>query len=1118
MRAVIRLILVVILASLPGLIPASAQRFNTTPTGGGGGGCNTSPGLTCDANGFTILTAQAGACEGFACTPTGGFGGTRIIYVSSSTGCDNGVGGCTNDGSWSQPAQTVLFAMQHMRGGSPDWLLMKCGDTFVNQGADLVQHIPGNNASGLSPTLPMVVAGYDGTIDNKIPDPTSCPGGRPVFANDNTAPFECTSAGSYVAFLGFVCKAVGRDPNDPSFTFAHGNADCCGVDFFHNFGSLLIEDVTFSYGVGYVSMNTSRYPTGQAQPQPSSVVFRRSGVIGGYGSAFENGGVVWANNRISLSFVFEENLIDHNGWNLTTTPYDGGGTLTFPSSGFTHNIYIPGSNVNGDVLSTGAPQLYNGNIFSNEAGGPAFRLAGNFTNNLFMHNTRAMDFQEPTPGFNAQVTGNVLVDGTAICDVLICGAGGSTGIELISRYISEAVAVGSSTVTSNIIANAPGDINAKGIAIGERTSGDVVGGLTNQTISGNYLYNWGWNNPSNDLIYNGTGQVCSGTVTAGGSGYTDQPYTFTNTFSSTNAVLGNGGTVTAKIDDGSGGPGSILTVTSSSAGTLSTGVAQYSIIGSTINAAGIPGGTRITGENSPFTGFGDVGTYGLIGFFSGGLIANPLNVQPTGSSYNSGTGVVTLNLDFGPLNVGDTITVGTLTGGGADLALAQGPQTLTGVSGTTASYTIATGKTITSITAGSLRVTGLLIPSESMTVGAVNMSTNGDQQGYIVLGGITTNIFAHADMPSTGPVYIVGSGLASAVYQGQVLDSGHYELFGTTAGSSFSGTMYTPTLPGSAPGSPNFTYGGAGTGLVALMFSVGGSVPSNGIYLLGDDAISGNYELPAGAGYSGGDVLNFTNGTGTGAQLTVGSLCSNTINTSLFDPTGTNSNGWPDPNRQPGAYYATGGNALTGSTWTPTANGTGTGSITNGVLTLTSFTGPLSNGDAITWTGATKSDYINTFGGSNVDVQITPVSVTGGGLTQAVLTWNGTTVSAAFPAGSVGNGYTVGDTFDVVGGTHTTAARLTVSATFDSGIVASFNVTTPGSYSALPPIWLASKTNASPANSGAVTVNSYSTQQLIALQRLQNKQSWNPNLTACVIGNWFRDGFGVAHVTCPPGG
>jgi len=115
--------------------PAASIRllppFNEDPTGDLMGPV---AGFALDANGWPIITRQSNS---------------RVIYVSSSTGNDN------NNGLTPQTAVATLAKGESLlRNGYPDQLLLKAGDTFVNQSfGDLT-------VSGQSATAPMVIGTY----------------------------------------------------------------------------------------------------------------------------------------------------------------------------------------------------------------------------------------------------------------------------------------------------------------------------------------------------------------------------------------------------------------------------------------------------------------------------------------------------------------------------------------------------------------------------------------------------------------------------------------------------------------------------------------------------------------------------------------------------------------------------------------------------------------------------------------------------------------------------------------------------------------------------------------------------------------------------------------------
>lgn len=688
-------------------------------------------GVTIDGNGWSVITpSSTGFCEGISCTPTGGASGTRIVYAAQS-GCDFNGTTCTNDGSFSQPTKTAHFAVSKLRGGSPDWVLFKCGDTWTNDAPDLNAFIPGGNASGVDQQTPMLVSNYDSNAGHNppIPDPSSC-SARPQFNLDHNYANSCFSGSNFVAFLGIKCYAPGRDPNNstisPTFNTTDKNFNQASALFFHSTGSVLIEDVYMGFFGGGPSFATTFYP-----PWSSPVLFRRNQIVGNYPVGQENSGLLLSTNNTSdpANYVLYQNVIDNNGWMAAA----GVG-----ASGFNHNVYVPSQNINGDPASAGGPVTLDGNILTNDGSAPALRATGIYINNLLMHNPRGLPILQPQ-NFSGQISNNVILDG-----VTTAAAPGATGIEIQSRYINEAMNAGHSIVAGNIIANGPGDPNAQGIFFD--SAGGAHSGPTGNSVTGNYIYNWGYNTPSNALEYD-TGGVCGGTITAGGTGYTD----------------------------------------------LSTPI--------------------------------------------------------------------------------------------------------------------------------------------------LSAAASTDGQNYVVLQ--VTN--ATSILPIPGIVYSTSGNLTGA-YQASVLDSTHIVLYGSTFSTSFTGTLFYAYYQTSLTG-------GTGTGFQQDLISVGGAIVAN--YLYGSDypyPSPTEHENNPGKGYTVNDVLTSAISGGSGYHYRVDTLCTNTTSPNNLDPTGSNSANWPDPNRTPGAYYAT----LAGST----ANATFTGVISGGVVTVSGISGTLNLGDAITWTGQSKSEYI----------------------------------------------------------------------------------------------------------------------------------------------------------------
>lgn len=115
-----------------------------------------------------------------------------------------------------------------------------------------------------------------------------------------------------------------------------------------------------------------------------------------------------------------------------------------------------------------------------------------------------------------------------------------------------------------------------------------------------------------------------------------------------------------------------------------------------------------------------------------------LSVNATGSSYNSTTGIVTLQLTTTPtFSAGDSAVVSSLTGSGTNLTSANGTFTVLSVVGNTFTYAIATGLTITTITGGSVTIGGSASQALACKVLEVQ-STNCETVSYNSTTGFAT--------------------------------------------------------------------------------------------------------------------------------------------------------------------------------------------------------------------------------------------------------------------------------------------------------------------------------------------------------------------------------------------
>ena len=123
-------------------------------------------------------------------------GDTHKIYVSNSSGND----ATAVVGDINHPYQTLSAAMAQVRDGYPDWVLLKAGDTWVDQSF-------GNlSVSGRSADEPLLLSSYGS-------------GARPLIETNSTQrsrhrdePGVASHAANNIAVVGLEFYAYTRDP------------------------------------------------------------------------------------------------------------------------------------------------------------------------------------------------------------------------------------------------------------------------------------------------------------------------------------------------------------------------------------------------------------------------------------------------------------------------------------------------------------------------------------------------------------------------------------------------------------------------------------------------------------------------------------------------------------------------------------------------------------------------------------------------------------------------------------------------------------------------------------------------------------------------------------------
>ncbi|MBK7875210.1 MAG: right-handed parallel beta-helix repeat-containing protein [Planctomycetes bacterium] len=351
-----------------------------------------SDGLLLGSRTIALTVDPAAPASGW--TPLSPSPDTRSVFVSSSTGND-----ANNGLSSGTPKRTIAAAKALLRNGYPDWLLLKCGDTWDES---LGQWI----VSGRSSTEPTVITNY-GT------------GERPYLRTGNGDGITAIAAGTSpssinnVAIVGLHMKA---------HTYV-GNGEPSGVNWMIQSSGLLVEDCLiegYQINVSVPGYGGHKYAI-QVRRNVIADAFSTTGTVGH--------GIYMANAH---DVLIEENVLDHNGWSETVP----GATPSI----FRHGIYIQSGS------GTCSNVTVRRNIIANSAShGLHLRPGGVAEDNLFLRNSISLSLgggNEPNPGGVSVVArGNVVLDGKNIDAANPRG----WGIDLAN--------INSGTVAYNIVAN-----------------------------------------------------------------------------------------------------------------------------------------------------------------------------------------------------------------------------------------------------------------------------------------------------------------------------------------------------------------------------------------------------------------------------------------------------------------------------------------------------------------------------------------------------------------------------------------------------------------------------------------------------------------------------------------
>jgi len=388
---------------------------------------------TYDAEGWTDLVPTTGSVDSAD--------DSRIVYVSSSIGSNsyNGLSG-TVDGGGVGPKATLEAGIALLRNTYPDWLRLKCGDTWTDEDMWLTDKWAGRSAAE-----PMVITSY-GT------------GARPSVENGSVKYFESTLF-RHFAIVGIQFYARDNDPDDATYDppGRSGSAISIPITSGYSITGMLLENLKVrnfnSIGI---------YIQGRADGPHQDLKVRRNVIM---------------DNIMGLSaphgdnLLLEENIFIRNGWVVRDV--------------FIHNVYLL---ENTNITARGNILAYGGNC-GIKLSGDAVDSVTDFMvdDNLFFRNTLNFDHSAGPVG-DAEVTvthrGGTISDNIFIEPSKTLPHDGHpvTSVQSIATYLLNFAEV---NFTGNIFAHNTSTAGT-GIPFGFG-SGELI---TDVTITGNIIWDW----------------------------------------------------------------------------------------------------------------------------------------------------------------------------------------------------------------------------------------------------------------------------------------------------------------------------------------------------------------------------------------------------------------------------------------------------------------------------------------------------------------------------------------------------------------------------------------------------------------------------------------------------
>ncbi|AJQ92502.1 DUF5011 domain-containing protein [Gynuella sunshinyii] len=213
-----------------------------------------------------------------------------------------------------QPYATIEAALSKMRSGSPDYVLLKRGDTWEEPTVKITTY-------GHSADERAVFGAYGDLTDD-----------RPLIKNSG---INLNESG-YLAILGIHFQDSKRNPASGDFAgFTDETSKGIDATLYNTYGGFLIEDCWFEWYSNNVIQSYSTDASGNFLPI-EDIIIRRNIFNNNYATTSHAQGLYSAYTSILL----EENIFDHNGWYQQG---DGSAQEEGKATIFNHNTYFPES-------------------------------------------------------------------------------------------------------------------------------------------------------------------------------------------------------------------------------------------------------------------------------------------------------------------------------------------------------------------------------------------------------------------------------------------------------------------------------------------------------------------------------------------------------------------------------------------------------------------------------------------------------------------------------------------------------------------------------------------------------------------------------------------------------